>query len=85
MSGAGRRVLRDTDYCCSHGHRGSPPFALSLSSFAHQSTCGRLTPALPKTLGLEGRGDRNPSAYYVAFHGGLEGRAVSDADLVTLS
>lgn len=24
--------------------------------------------SLTKTLGLEGRGDRNPSAYYVAFH-----------------
>lgn len=44
--------------CCNHSNRGNPPFAQSLSSFA----------SLTKTLGLEGRGDRNPSAYYVAFH-----------------
>jgi len=60
MSGVGRRVLRDMDSCCSHSNRGSPPFALSLSSFAHQSTCGRLTPALPKHLAWRGEGTETP-------------------------
>lgn len=54
--------------CCSHSNRGNPLFALSPSGFAHQSTCGRHAPALPKHLAWRGRGDWNPSAYYVAFH-----------------
>lgn len=43
-------------------------FAVSPSSFARRSTCGHHAPALPKHLAWRVRGDRNPSAYYVAFH-----------------
>lgn len=53
------RVSREMD-CCSHSNRGNPPFALSLSGFAHRSTCGRHAPALPKHLAWRGEGTETP-------------------------
>lgn len=61
------RVLRDMD-CCIHRNRGKPSFCSVTFQLCPPIHLWPSCASLTKTLGLEGRGDRNPSAYYVAFH-----------------